>query len=185
MGILSRQHSRKKLGSQNREKARLRLARLHYRITCIRKDAHQKASSAILKRASTIVLETLNVNGMLKNRRLSQALSDAAIYSFQNVLTLKARASGVAVLKAPLFWPSSKYCSGCGGIKVTLLLNERTYHCEHCGLSIDRDLNAAINLRNLAGGSSVSACGPEGSGSVASVAERNHVGMKQESGVAA
>lgn len=131
----------------------LQVQKLHYRIACIREDLHHKASTAIVKSASVIGIESLRVLGLLKNRRLSKALSDAALSGFLTMLRYKAAADGVQIIEAPTNFPSSKQCSNCGHKKKTLLLSERTYHCEVCGFVMDRDLNAAHNLRNLAASS--------------------------------
>ena len=128
----------------------LQVQKLHYRIACIREDAHHKASTAIVKDASVIGIESLRVLGLLKNRRLSKALSDAALSGFLTMLRYKAEVYGVEIIEAPTNFPSSKLCSCCGYKKTTLSLSERTYHCEACGFVMDRDLNAAHNLRNLA-----------------------------------
>ncbi len=156
--------SRRRKGSQNRRKAVARVARLHYRIGNVRKDALHKAASAITKSASVVVLESLNVSGMLRNRHLSKALSDASVAELHRQIEYKARWQGAVVLKAPPFYPSSKMCSHCGNVKQDLALGDRTYTCGVCGLVLDRDLNAAINLRNLAASSAVTACGEVGSG---------------------
>ena len=150
--------SRKKRGSQNRKKAIRQLQRQHYRVSCVRNDAVHKATSAITTGCSRIGIETLNVSGMLKNGRLSRALSDASMSEALRQIVYKAARRGADVVKAALFYPSSKTCSGCGFVKTDLSLSDRTYACEACGLSIDRDLNAALNLKILAAGSAVSAC---------------------------
>ena len=131
----------------------LQVQKLHYRIACIREDLHHKASTAIVKSASVIGIESLRVLGLLKNRRLSKALSDAALSGFLTMLRYKAAAYGVQIIEAPTNFPSSKQCSSCGHKKKTLSLSERTYHCEACGFVMDRDLNAAHNLRTLAASS--------------------------------
>lgn len=156
--------SRKKNGSANRRKAVRRLARQHYRVSCVRKDAIHKATSAITKRASVIVIESLNVAGMMKNRRLARAIGDAGMSEFHRQLKYKAEWRGSVVIEADRFFPSSKMCSGCGNVKKSLSLSERVYACEACGLVIDRDLNAAINLKNLAGSLLASACRPGSAG---------------------
>ncbi len=146
-----------------------RVARAHRRVTNIRKDAIHKMTTSmttsITKSASIIVIEDLNVSGMLKNHRLARALSDASLSEIHRQLEYKAKWYGVELRKADRFYPSSKACSECGNIKTSLSLCERSYHCEECGLVIDRDLNAAINLKKLAGSSPVSACRPESAGS--------------------
>jgi putative transposase len=92
------------------------------------------------------VIEDLNVAGMVRNRRLAKSVSDAAMGELSRQLLYKARWHGVEVRVADRFFPSSKTCSGCGEVKKDLDLSTRTYSCENCGLVIDRDLNAAINL---------------------------------------
>jgi putative transposase len=153
--------SRKQRGSNNRKKAVEQLRRQHYRVTCIRRDSIHKATSAITKSASAIGIETLNVKGMMQNRRLSKALSDASLSEFLRQIEYKARWRGAVVVKADRFYPSSKTCSGCGSVKSDLTLGDRTYRCESCGLVIGRDLNAALNLRALAVSSTVTACGED------------------------
>lgn len=164
---ISKSHSRKKKGSKNREKAKRRLARLHYRISCIRKDAIHKATSVILARAkpesqrpSCIVLEDLNVKGMVKNRCLAQAISDVGFYTFRRQIEYKAAWQGTKVIIADRFYASSKICSVCGLKNDMLSLSDRSWTCK-CGAVHDRDLNAAKNLKFLSTVSSTGshACG--------------------------
>lgn len=154
---IQRSVSRKQKGSNNRKKACRKLARQHFKVSCIRHNALHQATSAITKQASCVVIEDLNVRGMMKNRKLSKALSDASLSEFHRMLEYKARWQGVTVVKADRFFPSSKTCSSCGHVKQDLTLGDRTYECSEgaCGLVIDRDLNAAINLKKLAGSSPV------------------------------
>lgn len=159
--LLDKAVSRKKKGSNNRTKAVKRLARQHYRIACIRKDAIHKATDAITKRAAVLGIETLNVAGMLKNHCLAKALSDASMSEFHKQLEYKMKWAGGIVVKADMFYPSSKICSVCGVVKDKLTLKERTFKCDDCGNAMDRDLNAAINLKNMAVSSTVTACGEE------------------------
>ena len=147
---LQRHLSRKVKGSQNWYKLKDRIAKLHYRITCIRKDAHHKATTAIVNGASRIGIESLNVAGLLKNHRLAKALSDASLSNFLTLLKSKAERLDIEIVAADRFYPSSKTCSRCGVIDSDLSLSDRVYHCRDCGHTQDRDLNAAINLRNLA-----------------------------------
>jgi putative transposase len=158
MRLLNKAVSRKKKDSNNRKKAAMKLARQHYRVSCIRKDAIHKATTAITKGCSAIGIEDLNVKGMLKNHKLAKALSDASIAEFLRQIECKAKWRGVIVVKADRFFPSSKTCSACSCVKWTFKLKTRIYHCNYCGFEADRDLNAAINLKNLAVGSTVSAC---------------------------
>ena len=164
--FLSKEVNRKKKGSNNRKKAVLKLARQHYRVSCIRKDSIHKATTAIAKRSLLLGVESLNVAGMMKNHRIAGALSDASLSEFLKQLDYKMKWSGGTVVKADRFYPSSKTCSKCGLVKKSLSLSERVFHCDACGHVLDRDLNAAINLRNLAVSSTVTACCPESSGLV-------------------
>ena len=149
----SRAHSRKKKGSQNRKKAQRRLACVHAHISNIRRDALHKATSAIVaktkpdcQRPRVIALEDLNVSGMLKNRKLSRAIADVGLYEFRRQIEYKAAFAGVTVQTVSRWFPSSKTCSSCGTVKEELGLSERTFVCEACGLTRDRDLNAACVL---------------------------------------
>jgi putative transposase len=120
-------------------------------------------TTSIAKSASVIVIEDLNVSGMLKNRRLARSLSDASLSEIHRQLEYKCEWYGTELRKADRWYPSSKLCSQCGKKKEILPLSDRTYQCE-CGLVMDRDLNAALNLKMLAGSSPVSACCPGSSG---------------------
>ena len=157
----NRSLSRKTLKSKNWIKQKMKVARIHYRIACIRNDAHHKATTEIVNNASAIGIETLKVTNMLKNRKLSKALSDSALGGFLSKLKTKAETLGIPVTEADQFYASSKTCSSCGYKKKELSLSERTYHCNECGLEIDRDVNAAINLKHLAArhAESINACG--------------------------
>lgn len=146
---LNRKLSRKQKGSANREKAKLELARLHYRIACQRQDFLHQLSSSLTRTKSVIVVEDLHVRGMVKNRHLALSISDAGMGELRRQLTYKSSWYGSTLIVADRFYPSSKLCSGCGAIKDTLILSERQYNCDVCGLVLDRDENAAINLRRL------------------------------------
>ena len=147
-----RKLSRKVFLSQNWYKQKRIVERIHYRIACIRRDAHHQATTDILKCASRIGIETLQVTNLLKNRKLAKALSDTALGGFLEKLKTKAKALGIPIVQADRFFASSKICSSCGHKKDDLTLSDRQYHCSNCGRSIDRDTNAALNLRNLAAG---------------------------------
>ena len=147
-----RKLSRKVFLSQNWYKQKRIVERLHSRIACIRWDAHHQATTDILKCASKIGIETLQVTNLLKNRPLAKALSDAALGGFLEKLKTKAKSLGIPIVQADRFFASSKTCSSCGHKKDDLTLSDRQYHCGHCGASLDRDVNAAINLRPLAAG---------------------------------
>ncbi len=138
--------SRKTFLSNNWRKAKSRLASVHDRISCIREDSHHKASTAIVRKASRMGIETLNVSGLLKNRKLAKALSDSALSRFLTMLKYKAERRGIPLTEAAMFFASSQTCSSCGSKKSELTLRERIYHCGECGFTCDRDVNAAINL---------------------------------------
>jgi putative transposase len=147
---LNRQLARKQKGSANREKAKRELARLHYKISCQRRDQLHQLSSSLAKTKSVIVLEDLHVRGMQRNKHLALSVSDAGMGELRRQLAYKSEWYGSTLVVADRFFPSSKLCSGCGTIKNTLRLNDRVYCCDVCGLSLGRDENAAINLRRLA-----------------------------------
>ncbi len=143
---LSRGHSRKRRGSRHRAQAARRLARHHARVASLRRDHLHKLTTTLAKTHGTVVVEDLNVRGMLGNRRLARALSDAGFAEFRRLLAYKCPWHGSRLVVADRWFPSSKRCSRCGGVKTALPLGERTFRCDACGLVIDRDRNAAINL---------------------------------------
>ncbi len=157
----SRAHSRKTPGSANRRKSAARLARIHARVTNVRADALHKATSMLAARYQTIIAEELNVAGMTRNRRLARAIADQGFGTARRMLGYKAAWNGGRLIVAGRWFPSSKTCSGCGDVKAKLALSERTYRCGHCGLALDRDVNAACNLLYLAasGAERLNACG--------------------------
>ncbi|WP_300948460.1 RNA-guided endonuclease InsQ/TnpB family protein [Turicimonas muris] len=162
---LSRSLSRKQKGSANRGKAKIKLAKLHARIASIRTDALHKLTTDLTRRFHSIGIENLNVRGMMKNRHLSRAIADMSFYEFRRQLQYKTAMRGGQVIVADRFYPSSKTCSDCGYKLESLPLSVRKWECPGCGANHDRDLNAAINLKNMAVSSTVTACGEEGSGS--------------------
>ena len=139
--------SRKTKGSQNRKQAVKRLARVHSRIACIRKDAIHKATTTITKLFGVIGIEDLHVAGMVKNHHLASAVSDASFAEFHRQVAYKAEWRGGKVVKADRFFASSKTCSACGTNKDTLTLSARVFVCDVCGATLNRDVNAAINLK--------------------------------------
>ena len=154
--------SKKVFLSNNWYKQKRKVERIHYRIACIRIDAQHKATTEIVKHAGVIGIETLKITNMLKNKKLAKALSDSALGGFLAKLKSKAEVLGIPVVEAHQFFASSKTCSRCGKPKKDdLSLSERQYHCGACGYSVDRDVNAAINLKHLAVGhtESLNACG--------------------------
>ena len=138
--------SRKVKGSARREKAKERVARLHARVADVRADAIHKATTMIARNYSVVCVEDLHVAGMVKNRHLAKSISDAAFGEFRRQLEYKTARSGAALHVVDRWYRSSKTCSGCGEVKAKLSLSERTYRCDSCGLVLDRDLNAAINI---------------------------------------
>jgi putative transposase len=161
---LSRAVSRKVKGSRNRAKAKLKLARLHARVANIRRDSLHQLSTNITRRFHTIGIEDLNVKGMLANRHLARAVADMGFYELRRQLKYKAAWRGGQVVLVDRWYPSSKLCSNCGYRLASLGLGVRHWTCPGCGTSHDRDVNAAINLRNMAVSSTASACGGEGAG---------------------
>ena len=160
----SRAHSRKVKGSANRRKSAKRLARLHARITNIRQDAIHQATTHIVRTFEVIGIEDLNVRGMMGNRRLALAIADIGACEFRRQLEYKAPVHGSRVAVAGRWFPSSRLCSACGHLHVGLTLAEREWICAGCGVTHDRDGNAAINLKNFAASSAVTACGADRSG---------------------
>ncbi|MGW7616067.1 RNA-guided endonuclease InsQ/TnpB family protein [Streptomyces antimycoticus] len=141
----------------NRAKARRKVARVHARIADRRRDTLHKITTRLVRDNQTIVIEDLTVRNLLKNGRLARAISDAAWSQFRSMLEYKARWYGREVIAVDRWFPSSKLCSNCGTPQNTMPLSVRTWTCGSCGVSHDRDVNAARNI--LAAGLAVSACG--------------------------
>lgn len=140
----------KVIGSVNWKKAQLQIARLYRRIANIRSCTLHKLTTLLAKNHGTVVIENLNVSGMMANHKLSKSISDMGFYEFRRQLTYKCELYGSKLVVVDRWFPSSKTCSNCGTKKETLTLNERVFECGHCGFTIDRDLNAAINLSKAA-----------------------------------
>jgi putative transposase len=150
---LQRSLSRKTKGSKNRTKAKLKISRLYLRIRSIRKDFLHKFTSWIVKKFGSICIEDLNVSGMIRNHCLARSISDLGWYEFRIMLEYKSLLYGAGLWMVDRFYPSSQTCSSCGSVlegKQKLKLSERIYKCPQCNLEIDRDLNAALNLKALA-----------------------------------
>ena len=145
-----RELSRKTKGSSRRAKAKARVARIHAHVANQRNDTIHKLSTWLTKTYSEISIEDLNVVGMAKNHTLAKSVMDASFGEFRRQLEYKAARTGARLHVIDRWYPSSKTCSQCGRVKTKLSLAERTYSCDSCGLVIDRDLNAAINI-NVAG----------------------------------
>ena len=149
--IAQKHLSRKLKGSNRFKKCKLKVAKIHQKIANQRLHYLHQVTNEMVNNYDTIVIEDLNVKGMVKNRKLSKSISDASFSAFRQQLTYKCDWYGKKLIIAPRFYASSKTCSDCGEVKKELKLNQRTYICECCGLNIDRDLNAALNLKNIAG----------------------------------
>jgi putative transposase len=150
---LDRQLARKQRGSRNREKAKLRRARLHYKVSCQRQDFLHQLSSQLTRTKPVIVLEDLNVKGMLQNRSLALAIGDAGMGYLRRQLTYKSKWYGSTIVVADRCFPSTQLCSACGALNQHMKgyegLRRRRFACPACGLTLDRDENAAINLRRF------------------------------------
>ena len=146
---LSRQFSRKQKGSHRRVKARVKLARLHYRVVCARMDVLHKLTTGLAQRFGTVVIEDLQVRGMVRNRRLSRAIADMGFGEFRRQIEYKVAERCGRVVVADRWYPSSKTCSNCGFRLDILSLGTRLWDCPACGVSHDRDINAAVNLKKL------------------------------------
>lgn len=143
--------SKKQKGSKNREKQRIKVAKIHEKITNIRKDFLHKLSTKLTNdnQISTICLETLNIKVMLKNKQLSRSISDVSWYSFTQMLEYKAKRNGINILKIGQFEPSTKLCT-CGYINHNLTLSDREWVCPICNTHHDRDVLASNNIKNIA-----------------------------------
>jgi putative transposase len=147
---LNRQLHRRQPDSMRRHQTRRQLARVHAHAANLRRDSLHKLTTTLATQHGTVVVEHLNVAGMVRNRHLARALSDSGLAELRRQLAYKTAWYGSRLVVADRFYPSSKTCSACGWVKAKLTLAERTFTCEACGLGIDRDLNAARNLAKLA-----------------------------------
>lgn len=135
--------------SKRYNKQRLKVQKLHYRLDCIRKDyLRQMVASLVKAKPEFVAIEDLNVSGMMKNRHLSKAVTQQNFRGFRDFLTWKCKIYGIPLRVVDKWYPSSKNCHFCGRVKSDLKLSDRTYICESCGRLIDRDLNAALNIRD-------------------------------------
>ena len=175
---LQRVHAKKKRDSKNRYKTRIKVAKQYRKITRIRTNYIKNIVAAITKSYDIVSLENLNIKGMKKNKKLSSAIQQVPWYLFKMKLIEKAK----SFHEASRWFPSSKTCSNCGWVKKDLTLADRTFECDTCGLSIDRDVNAAINLRTVA--TAEIACGVPSSGGSGLDLEPSNGTLKQEGAVA-
>jgi putative transposase len=133
--------------SNRREALHAQRRRQYARVSHLRNDHHHQTTTAIAKRGGTVKVETLNIAGMTRNRRLGRAVSDTGMAGFVRMLEYKCAWYGTEFQRIDRWYPSSKTCSACGAVKQSLLLSERTYHCLQCGFVCDRDENAARNIQ--------------------------------------
>jgi putative transposase len=145
-----RKLSRCKPGSARRDRARRRLARIHARTANLRRGALHQLTTQLATRHGIVVVEQLHMAGMVRNRPLARALTDSGMAQLRRLLAYKTGWYGSRLIVAGRFYPSSKTCSACGWVKAKFTLSELTFKCGACGLVLDRDLNAARNLANLA-----------------------------------
>jgi len=133
--------------TENIKKLEKQIKLLHRKLANIRSNYNHQATNEIVKtKPSRVVMETLNIKGMMKNKHLANSIQEQCLYEFKRQLKYKCEFYGISFIEADKWYPSSKTCSECGHIKPRLSLSERTYICEECGCIIDRDYNASINL---------------------------------------
>ena len=146
-----RKLSRKQKGSKNYLKEKYKVQNIYGRIKRKRHEYIQQTARKIVNmKPSVIVLEDLNIQGMMKNRHLAKAIAEQNLYLLRKLIENKSAEAGIKIQFADRFYPSSKTCSICGYVKKDLKLSERIYKCPECGMIIDRDFNAALNLERLA-----------------------------------
>ena len=154
-----RRLSRKQKGSNNRKKQRMIVAKVYQDVSNVRANAIHQATAKICKNNKVVCIEDLNVAGMVKNHKLARAISDVSFGEIRRQIEYKTTLHNGTCLKVDRFFPSSKTCSNCGTIKEDLKLSDRTFVCKNCSIVLDRDVNAAINIRNTAGHAGINACG--------------------------
>lgn len=147
--VLQRRLSKKMKGSNRRKIARLKVAKYHYKIACKRRDFLHKLSSKIIRENQTIIIEDLNVIGMLKNHTMAKSIASTSWSEFFRQLKYKSEYSGKNLIEVGRFEPTSKLCSACNHANDYLKLSDRNWTCMDCGTYHDRDINAAINIKNI------------------------------------
>ena len=144
-----RRLSKARIGSNNRDKRRLVVSKLHKKIADIRNDFLHKLTTYLAKKFLVISIEDLNVSGMLANGKLAKAIADLGFYEFRRQLEYKTVKFGSKLVLVDRWFPSSKTCSKCGCVKQDLGRGDRTFVCSDCGFSLDRDLNASFNMLRI------------------------------------
>jgi putative transposase len=171
--------------SKRWERAAAQIGRAHARVANLRRDGLHKLTSELARQHGTVVVEDLNVTGMLANRKLARHIADAGFAQIRRQLAYKTQWNGGRLLVAHRWYPSSKTCSGCGTVKAKLALHERTYACEACGLVVDRDRNASLNLAALAAQFDTAGSGSvAGRGADQKTRVRGQVAVKRQPGTA-
>ncbi len=171
--------------SKRWERTAARLGRAHARVANLRRDGLHKLTTRLTREYGTVVIEDLNVTGMLRNRKLARHIADAGFAEIRRQLTYKTGWNGGRLILADRWYPSSKTCSGCGAVRTKLALSEREYQCESCGLVLDRDLNAACNLAALAAEATTAGSGPAaGRGADRKTPNAGLVALKRQPGTA-
>jgi IS605 OrfB family transposase len=166
-------------------RASLRLQSAHARVANLRRNGLHKITTRLVREHGTVVVEDLNVTGMLANRKLARHIADTGFAETRRQLAYKTEWNGGRLLVADRWYPSSKTCSGCGAVKAKLALSEREYWCDACGLVLDRDLNAARNLAALAAEFDTAGSGPvAGRGADQKTRVREQVARKRQPGTA-
>jgi IS605 OrfB family transposase len=167
------------------QRACARLGRTHARVANLHRDGLHKLTTRLTREHATIVVEDLNVAGMLRNRRMARHIADAGFAEIRRQLAYKTSWNGGRLIVAGRWYPSSKTCSGCGTVKTKLALSEREYECEACGLVLDRDLNAARNLAAITAESDTTGSGPvAGRGADRNTRPGGQVAVKRQPGTA-
>ncbi len=177
---------RKRLPSNRWKRASADLARAHGRVADLRRDSTHKLTTALAGEYGTVVVEDLNVAGMVRNRRLARHVADANFGEIRRQLAYKTQWNGGRLIVADRWFASSKTCSGCGAVKAKLALSERSYVCTSCGVVLDRDVNAAVNLAEY-GRQVIAGSGPEmlnGRGADRKTAVRPRVAVNRQPGAA-
>jgi putative transposase len=145
---LHKQLSKKQKGSKNRDKARLKLAKLHEKLNNKKEDYLHKVTNQLINENQVIIIEDLNVKGMLQNHNLAKSIQELSLYRFKEMLRYKCLWFGRDLVEIDRFHPSSKLCNVCGYKNTELTLKDRDWCCSECGTTHNRDLNAAINIKN-------------------------------------